>query len=181
MNCSWSEERLAPLVDGELTPRERAAVLRHVAGCPHCEGLLEEVRVVDGLLLGSRTVPLAPDFTTATMAEVRAMPPPCPTRTPLAAYGVSYLVASWLLLAATVVLAPNVLRAGGATALAVLRTLLESLGGIGHVVARLPEHVELGGWPLILSTVAAVNATLAIIALFIVRRARPAIVERLRW
>jgi anti-sigma factor RsiW len=180
VNCSWSEARLAPFLDGELTPRDHAAVLAHVDACAHCAGLLEELRVVDGLLLGPRSVRLGPNFTVATMAEVRAMPAPRCPRAPLAAYGVSYLVASWLLLAATCFLAPGVLRAGVAAALAVLRTVLEALGGIGHVAARLTERVDIGSWPAILASVVAVNAALAVIAIAVVRRAHPAIAERLR-
>jgi anti-sigma factor RsiW len=178
--CSWFEARLAPLVDGELAPRDRVAVMAHVDGCAHCAGLLEELRVVDALLLDPRAVRLAPDFTRDTMAEVRAMPPPRCERTPFAAYGVSYLVASWLLLAAACVLAPSVLHAGAQTVWSVLRTLFGTLGGIGHVAARLTERVELGGWPAILASVVAVNAALALIAIAIVRRAQPVLVERLR-
>lgn len=180
MSCNWCEARLAPLVDGELAPRDRAAVLAHVDACARCAELLEELRVVDALLLGPRTVRLGPEFTSATMAEVRAMPAPACARAPLAAYGVSYLVASWMLLAAAFVLAPGLLRTAGVAVLGVLRTLLEALGGLGHVAARLTERIEIGGWPAILASAVAVNAALAIVALAVLRRAHPAIVERRR-
>jgi len=168
VSCSWCEARLAPLVDGELTPRERALALRHVDGCAHCAQLLEELRVIDGLLLRPGSVQLAPNFTFATMAELHDLPHPAERRTPIAALVVCYLVASWLLLVAALVLSPFVLRTTALTALNVVRTVADALGGLGHVVARF------AGWTF------AIDALFALAVLAALRRARPAVAERLR-
>ena len=169
MRCNQCEARLAPFVDGDLTPRDRVAVLRHVKTCPHCAALLAELRVIDGLLLGPGNVWLADDFTAATMAELRELPRPAKRRTPLAALVVCYLVGSWLLLLAASVLAPQMLRALALTALDNIRTFGDALGGLGHVFARL------AGVSLI------VNAAVAMTAFAVLRRARLTIAERLRW
>lgn len=180
MSCSWSEERLALFVDGELQPHERIALRTHLDACDRCSSLLDELRVVDALLLGPRTVPLSPNFTFATMAEVRGLPAPHCARAPVFAFAVSYLVASWLLLAALSVLEPEVLRDATHGTLAVLRTVLDALTGVGHVAARLFGVAGGGKLPLLVGSIVAVNAVLALVAVAVLWRARPAIAERLR-
>ena len=141
MSCKWCEARLAPFVDGELTPRDRSLVRRHTNGCPTCGALLAELRVIDGMLAQPRAVCLAADFTRATMAEVRDLPPPGPPRRPIAAFVVCYLVAAWLLLGAAAVLSPTVLDGAASTAFDVGRTAVDAAGGIGRVGGRLAAHV----------------------------------------
>jgi anti-sigma factor RsiW len=180
VNCSWSEERLPLFVDGDLGARERLALKDHVDACAGCASLLEELRVVDALLLGPRTVRLAPGFTFATMAEVRELPAPAPVRAPIAAFAVCYLVASWLLLAALSVLEPETLRGAAHATLAVVRTVLDALSGVGHVAARQLGFSSGGRLPLIIGLVVAVNVAFGLFAVAAVRRARPSIVEHLR-
>jgi len=47
MDCSKSQSLLSALLDGELTPGEREAVLEHVAGCPACSRELDDLKRVD--------------------------------------------------------------------------------------------------------------------------------------
>jgi anti-sigma factor RsiW len=49
----WTD-RLSEYLDGELGPEERAAAERHLAGCPDCAGVLEELRAV---VAEARTLP----------------------------------------------------------------------------------------------------------------------------
>jgi anti-sigma factor RsiW len=85
VTCSWCEERFERFIDGLLYDAERARLVSHVDGCANCSGLLEELRVVDALLLGPRTVELPEDFTSATMADVREMALPCARHAPITA------------------------------------------------------------------------------------------------
>jgi hypothetical protein len=116
-------------------------VLAHVDACRACRSLFDELRVVDGLLLGSRKIDLAPSFTAATMAEIRAIPPPCRLRTPVVAYGVSYLLGAWLLAGAALVLAPGRLQQAVASGLGSLQTAYDAFGGVGHATTRSLLHV----------------------------------------
>jgi anti-sigma factor RsiW len=141
VSCSWCEERLPRFVDDELSPRERAGVLAHVDACRACRALFDELRVVDGLLLGSRRVDLAPGFTSATMAEIRSLPRPCAYRAPLFAYAVSYLLGAWLLAGAALILAPGRLREAIAIAAGTAQTTFDAFGGVGHATTRSLLHV----------------------------------------
>jgi hypothetical protein len=180
VTCNWCEARLAPFVDGDLTPRIRAAVVAHVDRCASCAGLLEELRVIDALLLEPREMRLAPNFTFATMAELRDLPPPSRPCTPIRAFTVSYLVACWLLVIAATILSPQPLRAAGETLAGVARTMVEALGGVGHVAARLTGRAEISSWPLVLGWIVAMQAMLMGAAFTLLRHARPSIIERLR-
>jgi anti-sigma factor RsiW len=159
---------LAPFVDGEVTPGERAAVLRHVDECAQCRTLLEELRVVDGLLLRPRDVRLDANFTLETMAELRDLPAPAERPTPLAALIVCYVVASWLLLLAASILSPQPLRSAAQTVLGGGHTLVEASAGVWHVFARL------AGWTFFIDLIIGLTLLEAL------RRARPVIVGRLR-
>lgn len=168
MSCSWCEGRLAPLLDGELTGRERALVERHTSNCIRCAQLLGELRVIDGLLLTSRKVELGPTFTFATMAEVHDRPAPARCGTPFVALVVCYVTAAWLLVLAALVLAPFDLRSFALRSFDTARTLFDALAGPWHVVARF------FGWTL------AANVLLAFALVALIYRMRPLIAERLR-
>ncbi len=168
MSCKWCEARLASLVDGELTPRDRSLVTAHVARCATCAALLSELRVIDGLLLTSREVRLAPNFTVATMAELHELPPPAATRPPIAALVVCYVVGCWLLVGAALLLSPDRLGAVAATVLDAARTVANALGGIGRVFARL------AGWSLV------IDVALLILFAVALRRVRPRLAKLLR-
>lgn len=171
MNCSWPSERFEDLLDGTLAPGERARVLAHVEGCRDCGSLLDELRVIDGLLLTPRRVFLNSDFTRTTMDELRARPSPAHQSCPITAYVVCYLVAAWSLIAAACVLSPQVLRAVASMSLASGRTLIDAFGGVGHALSRLTDP----------GAVILLDSLLGLALVAIARRARPVIAERLRW
>ena len=146
MTCSWSEERFERFLDGDLAPGERALLVAHVDGCDACRSLLEELRVVDALLLQPRAVEPEPNFTFATMAEVRELPPPAAPTSHLPAFLVCYVVAAWLLIGAECLLAPHTMRVLGETSLDVARTVVVALGGVWHVAIHLGDRGELSSW-----------------------------------
>ena len=181
MHCSWCEERFERLLDGHLNPRERARLLGHVDACAACRGLLDELRVVDGLLLGPRAVELPPNFTFATMAEVCAMTPPASRRPAIAASLVSYVVAAWSLVGAATLIAPGSVFAAGKLSLAAANTVLVALGGLGHVVVHLGDRGDVRSWTTLASGVAIADGLLLFAIGAALRAARPRIAERLRW
>jgi len=71
MKCNKTRKLLSRYVDGELPPRDREAVERHVEACPGCRRELEGLRA-DADLLSSAAGPAPSDWlVTRTMAEVR--------------------------------------------------------------------------------------------------------------
>ena len=179
MNCTSAERAFEGFLDGTLAARERAAVLVHVDACDPCRGLLEELRVVDALLLAPREIRLAENFTFATMAEVRAQPRPQRPKSRAGAYAVAYLAASWMLIGAIALLAPQTMHVLGAAALAFSRTVADAFGGAGGALASL-----LGRSPAALPLAALLAlATEMVLAAGIggaIRYVRPRIAERLR-
>jgi len=143
VSCSSSEAQFEGYLDNTLTPAQRARLLTHLAGCGGCKGILDELRVVDALLVSPRTVELPPNFTFATMAEVRSLPRPHVSPAPVFAYLVSFLVAAWLLIGAGFLLASSAMRAFGETALGLSGETLRSIGVIAQ--ARRGGARALGG------------------------------------
>jgi len=140
--CSWSEERLAPFLDGELAAREQAALHMHLAQCRHCADLLAELRAIERMLLAPTSARLADDFTSRTMAGLTTLPPP-PVRQrrscarPLVAGVAAYLTAAWLLLAAGMLLAPHEMRGSEDRAVGTARVVAAAFGGVSRAVERL--------------------------------------------
>lgn len=174
MTCNSSEALFEGFLEGELVPRERAALLAHVDACTACRGLLEELRVVDALLLEPRAVCLAPNFTFATMAEVRALPAPRVQRPPVLAFTVSYLVAAWLLVGAAFLLAPQVVRASGMLAAELVHSIAGALRGFERAFSGNGDATVLVGctFALDLTVLVAIGTALTF--------ARPRLAERLR-
>lgn len=166
MTCSWCEERFERFLDGVLTAGERARLLAHVDACTACRGLLEELRVVDALLLAPRTVELPPNFTCATMADVRAMPPPCPLRTPLAASLIAYVVAAWSLVGAALLIAPNAVLGAARSALSFGSTVLAALTGL-HALVNVNAMI--------------IADLLVLLAVAVALRVSSRLMGRLRW
>ncbi|GAC1403788.1 MAG: hypothetical protein NVSMB64_06060 [Candidatus Velthaea sp.] len=179
MNCRSSEARFEPFLDGELVPRERVELIAHVEACAACRSLLEELRVVDALLLEPRDVQLAPNFTFATMAEVRALPAPRVDRSPMAAYIVSYLVAVWLIVAAAFVLSPNVVHLLGAMLFDIASSIANALGGLTHVLARSLGR-DGNALPAVVSGLLVLDITLALAFGAALAYVRPRLAERFR-
>jgi anti-sigma factor RsiW len=174
VTCSSSEALFEGFLEGELVPRERTALLAHVDTCAACRGLLEELRVVDALLLEPRAVRLAPNFTFATMAEVRALPAPRVRRPPVLAFTVSYLAAAWLLVGATFLLAPQVMLAAGMLATMFAHSTAGALRGFERAFSGAGDATVLVGctFALDLALIVAIGAAFAF--------ARPRLAERLR-
>jgi putative zinc finger protein len=181
VTCSWCEERFERYLDGVLSAGEHVRLVAHVDHCDACRGLLEELRVVDGLLLAPRTVELPPNFTFATMADVRAMPPP-PPRRPIAASLVAYVVAAWSLVVAAVLIAPNAVLGAGRNALAGAVTVLAALAGLQHALAHLGDRGDVSSWTTVAGGVVIADAVV-LVAVFAALRAaaRPRSAGRLRW
>jgi anti-sigma factor RsiW len=181
VTCSWSEERFERFLDGDLNDGERVRLLAHVDGCDSCGGLLEELRVVDGLLLTPSAVELPANFTGATMADVQAMPLPWPSRTPIAATLVAYIVGAWSLVGAAFLIAPNHMLAVAKDALAAGTTVLGALSGLEHVIARLGNRGDVSSWTTVAGGVIIADGIVLFAAAAGLRILRPRISERLRW
>jgi anti-sigma factor RsiW len=179
VNCSSCETRFEEYLDGTLAPALRARLRAHLAACGGCQGVLEELRVVEALIAAPRAVELPENFTFATMAEVRALPRPHGSPAPVVAYFVSYLVAAWLLIGAGFLLSGRTMRAFGETALDLAGSLTRSLGAVGHAGGRMLG--DFGGIGTVIGT--ALVLDLAVVAVLVAGFAvvRPRIAERLRW
>lgn len=75
MNCDQALEEISAALDGELTDGARAELESHLASCPACRALYEELRGLQGALLESMEEPPA-DFHDRLMAAVAAEPLP---------------------------------------------------------------------------------------------------------
>jgi hypothetical protein len=181
MTCTWSEERFEPFIDGLLSDGERARLLAHVDGCASCNGLLEELRVVDALLLAPRTVELPPDFTRAMMADVHAMPVPCARRAPITATLVAYVVGSWSLVGAAFLIVPHHMLAFVQRTLTGVGAALGAFAGLGHVIARLGDRGDFNSWTTVAGGVIIAEGLVLVGIAAVLRFARPRIGERLRW
>jgi anti-sigma factor RsiW len=180
VNCSWCEERFARFVDGACTDAERSCVLAHVDGCAACRGLLEELRVVDALLIGPRAVELPADFTSATMADVQALPLPLRRRPPLLAWLVSFIVAAWSLIGAASLIAPNTILAAGETAVDGAHVVLMTLAGIGRVFGHLFSRGDLSSWTTVAGGIVVADALVLLAVIAALRFVRPRVTERAR-
>jgi anti-sigma factor RsiW len=100
VRCSLCEPLLDRYVEGTLSPRDMARVSAHLRTCAHCESLLTELRVIDGLLATTAPVELAPNFTFAVMAETRTTPIRAHRPRSLWAVLMFYVVGAWIALTA---------------------------------------------------------------------------------
>ena len=48
--CKEFEARISALIDDELSPEERAAVLEHIADCPACKAYWEDLLTIGDIL-----------------------------------------------------------------------------------------------------------------------------------
>ncbi|MGP6158870.1 MAG: anti-sigma factor family protein [Vulcanimicrobiaceae bacterium] len=98
MPCSSFEPLLAPYLDGALPPVDWVRLNAHLERCGACASLLDELRVIDGMLLTTRPVDPEPNFTFRVMTELNAFPAPRARRAPMLGVVAAYLVFSWLLI-----------------------------------------------------------------------------------
>jgi anti-sigma factor RsiW len=181
VTCSWCEERFERFLDGDLSDAERARLLRHVDGCAGCGGLLEELRVVDGLLLTPSAVELPADFTVATMADVHALPLPQARRAPITATLVAYIVGSWSLVGAAFLIAPEHMLALAQNALRAGSTVLGAFSGLGHVMMRLGERGVAGSWTTVAGGIVIADGLVLVAVALMLRSRRTGSARRLRW
>jgi anti-sigma factor RsiW len=181
VTCSWCEERFERFVDGACTDAERVRVLAHVDTCDACSGLLEELRVVDGLLLGPRAIELPADFTHATMADVRALPPPQAPRRPLLAWLISFMAGAWCLIGAASLIAPKTVLGTLQTAVSVARELGEMLGAMGRMLVHLASRGDLTSWTTVAGGIVLADVLALALLIAVARFARPRLMSRLRW
>ncbi len=68
--CKEFEARISALIDDELSPEERAAVLEHIADCPACKAYWEDLLTIGDILRAEDTA--APEgFAESVMARVK--------------------------------------------------------------------------------------------------------------
>ncbi len=95
MRCSSCKPLLERYVAGRLTPRGMARISAHVRECAECSALLDEIKVVEGLLFTAPAPDLPQNFTFAVMAEVQTLPAPRARQHPLWSFLVLYPAAAW--------------------------------------------------------------------------------------
>ena len=96
MRCSSCEPLLDRYIEGTLKPRQMIDIGAHVRECATCQGLLDEVKMIDGLLATTRIPELAQNFTFAVMAEVNSMPAPRARQHPVWSFLALYSAAAWV-------------------------------------------------------------------------------------
>jgi anti-sigma factor RsiW len=152
VRCSSFEALLDEYVEGTLTGRKRAELVRHLDGCEPCAALLAELRVIDALLLTPRRIEPAPNFTFAVMAEIRAMPLPAMPRAPTWEVLIAYLVFAWIAIGVWLSQDGPIAR----TTLALAQTFLAGVFGTLGAVADAVSHTFGGQGALVFAFVTAV-------------------------
>jgi anti-sigma factor RsiW len=99
MRCSSCSRLLDRYVEGSLSTPQLLHITAHLGTCAPCTEILEELKVVDGLLATIHTPEPAPNFTFAVMAEIRCMPAPAISRISIAALLGTYVVVAWAIIA----------------------------------------------------------------------------------
>lgn len=95
MRCSSCEPLLDRYVEGTLSPRQMTEVTAHLQKCSACSALLDELKVVDGLLFTTRVPELPPNFTFAVMADAKTMPVPKAPPSRVWSFLALYVTAAW--------------------------------------------------------------------------------------
>jgi anti-sigma factor RsiW len=134
VRCSWCEPLLDRYVEGTLTSREMTRVGTHLRTCAHCDALLTELRVVDGLLATTAPVELAPNFTFAVMAETHTIPVRTPRKLSVWAVMSFYVVGVWIALCGIYAAFGGVLTHLGVAGRAVAVAGEQSLAALSAVV-----------------------------------------------
>lgn len=136
MHCSSCEPELDRYLEGTLSPRRMAQIREHLASCASCQGLLDEVKVVDALLFTTDPPALPENFTFAVMADVNSLPVPQAPPHRFWSFLAVYSAAAWV---ATVV-ALVVTRTSPAVILGWLsNAYAATMHGIGVAFAAVPQ------------------------------------------
>jgi anti-sigma factor RsiW len=134
VRCLSCERLLDRYFEGSLTARQTASVAAHLRRCTACAALIDELKVVDGLLTTVNLPPLPENFTFAVLAHARTMPVPRSRRISAPALLTFYVVAAWI--AALWIVAGTGWRGALANAFGtvamVARPLADSIGALTH-------------------------------------------------
>lgn len=71
LRCEKVRERLSAYIDGELGPKEKAALESHLAACPSCSAEVEELRSTAALVHSLPRAVLPPSFHATLMSKVK--------------------------------------------------------------------------------------------------------------
>lgn len=96
MRCSSCEPLLDRYIECTLNSRQMRQVAAHLQACESCRALLDELRVVDGLLFTTAVPDLPENFTFAVMAEANSMPAPRSRQHPVWSFLALYCAAAWV-------------------------------------------------------------------------------------
>ena len=96
MRCSSCEPLLDRYIECTLNSRQMRQIAAHLQSCESCRALLDELRVVDGLLFTTKVPNLPENFTFAVMAEVNSMPAPHARQHPVWSFLALYCAAAWV-------------------------------------------------------------------------------------
>ncbi|MBV9027936.1 MAG: hypothetical protein JO311_04925 [Candidatus Eremiobacteraeota bacterium] len=155
-------------LEGTLRPRKALEVSTHVAECDRCAALLEELRVIDGLLLTARApARMTPDFTKAVVSAAAAAPPKPARRVPFLAALIGYLVVAWAIAAFALA------RGGGVgTVAALVASEQQSIAAAGAALRALAPAAPLAAAAV--TAVLLIDIFLVLAVIYGYRRLRPA-------
>jgi anti-sigma factor RsiW len=97
VRCSSCEPLLDAYLEATLRRRRAFQVAEHLRGCAHCDALLQELRVIDGLLTTARPPGVAGDFTATVLSATHSTHTATARRFPWLLPLFIYLAAAWAL------------------------------------------------------------------------------------
>lgn len=74
MLCYSARKRISSLIDGELKPGEAKQLEAHLAGCPNCAAIFDEMAGARSLFAGFERFPAPHGFSTRVMAAIQGQP-----------------------------------------------------------------------------------------------------------
>lgn len=179
MRCSSCKPLLDRYAEGSLSMPQLARIAAHLHGCGECSAVLEELKVVDGLLATISEPPAPPlNFTFAVMAEVRALPVPAVPRTNVVALIAAYTLVAWGIIALWLQLSG--IGAGGA--LALVAEFAAQAAGSAHALTAAVSGVFGSGTPQVtwfVLTVLALDAAVGMGIALVYFVVRPRLAARL--
>jgi len=130
MRCSSCNSLFDHYLEGSLSTPQLLQISAHLDTCAKCPDILEELKVVDGLLATVSAPEPVPNFTFAVMAEIRTMPQPASSRYNVATLLGGYVIIAWAIIAIW-------LRVTGITVQTVLSNTAAAMGqfnsGVHHI------------------------------------------------
>lgn len=162
VRCSSCEPLLDRYIEGTLTPRQMIDIGKHVNACADCRALLDELKVVDGLLFTTEVPHLPENFTFAVMAEVGAMPAPPARAHPIWSFLALYSAAAWVAAVAGMALSgisPKTVFTVIASELGKAGSLLGGVaGGVSHSLSHTVPALAAFGFGVLIIDIAIAGA-----------------------